>query len=51
MHLPAKIHELIMLCMRARHDEGSSHLQFPFELASPSFSDGPGLQDNIFDLL
>jgi hypothetical protein len=31
--------------------EGSSCLQFPFGLTSPSFSDGPGLQDNIFDSL
>jgi hypothetical protein len=31
--------------------EGSSRLQFPFELESPSFSDGPGHQDNIFDSL
>jgi hypothetical protein len=28
--------------------EGANPLQFPFKLASPSFSDGPGLQDNIF---
>jgi hypothetical protein len=31
--------------------EGSSRLQLPFELASRSFSDGPGLQDNILDSL
>jgi hypothetical protein len=31
--------------------EGSNLLQFPFELASPSFSDSSGLQDNIFDSL
>jgi hypothetical protein len=31
--------------------EGSNCLQFPFELASPTFSDGPELQDNIFDSL
>jgi hypothetical protein len=31
--------------------EESSPLQFPFKLASPFFSDGPGFQDNIFDSL
>jgi hypothetical protein len=31
--------------------KGSNHLQFPFELASHSFSDGPGLQEKIFDSL
>jgi hypothetical protein len=32
-------------------DEGSSRLQFSFALESPSFSDGPGIQDNIFEWL
>jgi hypothetical protein len=31
--------------------EESNHLQFPFALASPSFPDGPGLQDNVFGSL
>jgi hypothetical protein len=44
----------VCVCVRARarcRDEGSNRVQFPFELASPSFSDGSGLQDNIFDSL
>jgi hypothetical protein len=31
--------------------DGTNRLQFPSELASPSSSNGPGLQDNIFDSL
>jgi hypothetical protein len=31
--------------------KGSNRLQFPFKLASPSFSDSPGFQDNICDSL
>jgi hypothetical protein len=46
-----EIHELTVLCVRhvvMTELEESSNLQFPFELPSPSFSDAPGLQDNIF---
>jgi hypothetical protein len=31
--------------------EESDQPKFPFELESPPFSDGTGLQDNIFDSL
>jgi hypothetical protein len=31
--------------------EGFNGLKFPFELASPSFSEGPGLQGDIFHSL
>jgi hypothetical protein len=46
--------KLTTLCMRGvvvMELEGSNLLQFPFEPASPSFSDVPGYLRNIFDSL
>jgi hypothetical protein len=54
MHVFARIYELTMLCVCGSAVvmklELYNRLQFSFGLTSSSLSDGPGIQDNIFDV-